>query len=250
MATAEAITNFKSGAGVSDAERTANLVEAQNMAAAMFVDIERDLVRAGITEKELTDAIYKLGQEKYNIRTHWHKRVVRSGPHTLAPFKENLPDRTIAEDDILFVDLGPVFEEYEADFGRTYVLGNDAGKIALRDALEPLWFAIKKRFDESPDMTCEEMYKVTLELTAEAARKSGRAWTYGNDLFCGHLVGNFPHERIPNDKINLYLTTGNPQPVRSLDKKGQQRHWILEIYLYDEAGGYGGFYEQIMTVDY
>ncbi|EPE02848.1 peptidase m24 [Ophiostoma piceae UAMH 11346] len=250
MATAEAIAAFASDAGASGAERTANLVEAQNKAASMFVDIERDLVRSGVTEKDLTDAIYKLGQEKYNVRTHWHKRVVRSGPHTLSPFKENLPDRTIGEDDILFVDLGPVFEEYEADFGRTFVLGSDPDKLALRDALEPLWFAIKQRFDESPNMTCAEMYKETLELTAEAARKNGRQWTYGNDLFCGHLVGNFPHERIPNDKVSLYLTTGNPEPVRSLDNNGQQRHWILEIYLYDEAGGFGGFFEQIMTVDY
>ena len=250
MATPDAITTFASGAGVSGAERTANLVEAQNKAAAMFVDIERDLVRAGVTEKELTDAIYKLGHEKYNVHTHWHKRVVRSGPHTLSPFKESLPDRTIAEDDILFVDLGPVFAEYEADFGRTFVLGSDPDKLALRDALEPLWFAIKQRFDQSPAMTCEEMYRVTLELTADAARSSGRQWTYGNDLFYGHLVGNFPHERIPNDKVSLYLTTGNPEPVRSLDKNGQQRHWILEIYLYDKARGFGGFYEQIMTVDY
>ena len=37
----------------------------------------------------------------------------------------------IADDDILFLDFGPIFEEWEADFGRTFVLGDDA----VRDLL-------------------------------------------------------------------------------------------------------------------
>ncbi|KAG5956298.1 hypothetical protein E4U58_006675, partial [Claviceps cyperi] len=41
------------------------------------------------------------------------------------------PDRMIEEDDILIVDLGPVFEAWEADFGRTFVLGSDAGRLKL-----------------------------------------------------------------------------------------------------------------------
>ena len=40
-------------------------------------------------------------------------------------------DRIIAADDIVYLDLGPVFEEWEADFGRTYVLGDDREKHVL-----------------------------------------------------------------------------------------------------------------------
>lgn len=32
---------------------------------------------------------------------------------------------------MLFLDLGPVFEEWDADFGRTYVVGNDPLKLKL-----------------------------------------------------------------------------------------------------------------------
>ncbi|KAL1889277.1 hypothetical protein Sste5346_009033 [Sporothrix stenoceras] len=250
MATPDAITAPKTGLSETDvpeAQRLANLIEAQNKAAALFADVERDMIRPGVSEKELTDAIYKLGKEKYNVRTHWHRRLVRSGPHTLAMFNDNTDDRVIEADDILYVDLGPVFEAYEADFGRTYVLGNDPNKIALRDALEPLWYAIKAEFDARPDITGEELYDIAVRLTKEAGEKSGLGWKYGN-VFCGHLVGDFPHERIPRDMITLYMTTGNHLPVRTLNAKGQQRHWILEIYLRDEERGYAGFYEQILTV--
>ena len=77
------------------------------------------MIRAGVSEKELSKEIHELGARRHGIKTHWHKRVVRSGPNTLQPYNENPPDRVIEADDILFVDLGPVFEAWEADFGRT-----------------------------------------------------------------------------------------------------------------------------------
>ena len=87
-------------------------------------------------EKTLSNEIHELGAKRHDIRTHWHKRVIRSGPNTLFPYAENPADRVVQEDDILFVDLGQVFEAWEADFGRTFVLGDDPIKKKLRDSLE------------------------------------------------------------------------------------------------------------------
>jgi Xaa-Pro dipeptidase len=41
------------------------------------------------------------------------------------------PDLTVGEGDIVFLNLGPVFEEWEADFGRTFVVGQDPLKRKL-----------------------------------------------------------------------------------------------------------------------
>ena len=68
----------------------------------------------------------------FGTTRHWHKRIIRSGPNTLAPYQENPPDRVIGADDIAFADFGPIFEEYEADFGRTYVFGADPAKHRLQ----------------------------------------------------------------------------------------------------------------------
>lgn len=66
-------------------ERADFLLDAQNKALALFEEIGRDLIRPGITEKELSDNIHELGNKRHNVRTYWHKRVVRSGPNTLLP---------------------------------------------------------------------------------------------------------------------------------------------------------------------
>jgi len=234
MATAATVTPQEAAA------YTASLVEAERQAAAMFIDIE-PLIRVGMSEKELSDAIHKLGEDKYGVKTHWHKRVVRSGPNTLAPFEENPPDRTIEADDILIVDLGPVFEKWEADFGRTYVLGNDPEKIKLRDILEPVWKRVKAIYDERPDMSGEELFAIS---KAEV-EKEGFLW---GAPIAGHIVGNFPHERIPRDKISLYITEGNGSTMVSTGKNGHRRHWILEIHARHPSGRFQGFYEQLLTL--
>ncbi|KAM3502946.1 hypothetical protein MY10362_004506 [Beauveria mimosiformis] len=227
---------------MSEADRAAHLKEAQTKAVALFKEIEETLIRPGVSDKTLSAEIAALGQERHGLETHWHKRIVRSGPNTLAAYKDNPPDRIIEADDILVVDLGPVFEKWEADFGRTYVLGGDPRKLRVRDALEPLWLDIRRRYRERPDMTGAELYAI--------ARSAGEAqgWTWGAHI-AGHIVGAFPHERIPQDQWPLYIAEANTTSMQTVGKDGYMRHWILEIYLHDEEGQFGGFFEQLLTVD-
>ncbi|KAJ5611275.1 hypothetical protein N7510_007994 [Penicillium lagena] len=225
-----------------DKERLANLRDAEYKADQLFREIERDLIRPGITEKDLSQEIHELGAKRFAIKSHWHKRVVRTGENTLCPYSANPPNLVIQADDIMFVDLGPLFEEWEADFGRTFVLGDDPDKIKLRDALEPTWHAVRARFLSNTKMTGEQLYQIAVE---EASK---RGWKFGAQL-AGHLIGNFPHERIPNDKISLYITKGNHQPMNALGADGHRRHWILEIYLHHPSRPIGGFFEQLLTDD-
>jgi Xaa-Pro aminopeptidase len=93
-------------------QRVTELRVAQEKAERLFHEVEaRGLIRADILESQLNQEIYDLAKEMYGISTYWHKRIVRAGTNTLLPYADNPPDRTIAEDDILFLDLGPVFEE-------------------------------------------------------------------------------------------------------------------------------------------
>ncbi|CAK9779435.1 Creatinase/aminopeptidase [Cutaneotrichosporon oleaginosum] len=219
---------------------TAGLVDAEQKAVEMFNEIP-SLITIGMSEKALSDAIHNLGQTKYGVRTHWHKRIIRSGPNTLRPFEDNPPDRNIEADDILIIDLGPVFEQWEADFGRTYVLGDDPEKRALVDALEPLWQRVKARYTAQPDMSGEELYRIAQEETERAG------YDWGAPI-AGHIVGQFPHERIPRDKIALYIAEGNGDTMAKAGKNGHRRHWILEIHARDKLGRYQGFFEQLLTV--
>jgi Xaa-Pro aminopeptidase len=166
---------------------------------------------------------------------------VRSGPNTLHPYRENPPDRVIGEDDIMFLDFGPIFSQWEADFGRTFVLGDDPAKHRLRDALEPTFTEAKQFFLAHPDITGEALFAHVRQLTRDAG------WEYGGP-HAGHLVGEFPHEKIAGDKIDSYIAPGNDVIMRRLDPTGRRCHWILEIHLVDTGRGFGGFYEQLLDI--
>src|SRR3984885_7336649 len=140
--------------------RAAALLQAQERANELFHAIEsKGLIRPGISESKLNQDIYDLAHEMYGISTYWHKRIVRAGRNTLAPYDENPPDLTLGEDDILFLDLGPVFEEWEADFGRTFVVGFDPVKLKLRDDIAKAFADGKKYFQDHPEITGVELFK-------------------------------------------------------------------------------------------
>ncbi len=224
-------------------QRVTELRAAQSKAERLFHEIEaRSLIRAGLSEGQLNAEIYELAREMYGITTYWHKRIVRAGRNTLAPYAENPPDLTIGEDDILFLDLGPVFEDWEADFGRTFVIGSDPLKHKLRDDIAAAFAEGKRYFYETPDITANQLFTYAGSL----AHKFG--WEFGGPI-AGHLIGQFPHEKIAGDKVTLYIHPNSHLPMRSLNEKGQKRHWILEIHFVDREHEIGGFFEELLTVD-
>jgi len=225
-----------------EATRAASLLEAQKKADELFTAVEsRGVIRPHVLESRINQDIYDLAGSMFGVSTYWHKRIVRAGTNTLAPYDENPPDLTVGEDDVVFLDLGPVFEAWEADFGRTFVVGSDPVKIKLRDDISKAFADGKRYFESHPEITSVELYRYVQEL----AVKYG--WEFGGQI-AGHLVGEFPHERIPEDKVTLYVHPDNPNRMRGLDADGRKRHWILEIHFVDRARKIGGFYEELLTL--
>ncbi|KAJ5309234.1 hypothetical protein N7508_004613 [Penicillium antarcticum] len=96
-------------------------------------------------------------------------------------------------------------------------MGHNPHKRKLRDALERIWNTVKARYRENPDMSGEELYSISCEI----AKQEG--WDFGADI-AGHLVGSFPHERIPRDRTSLYITKGNNESMGLSGRDGSKRH--------------------------
>lgn len=222
--------------------RVARLVDAEARAAQLFdAVVAGGLIEPGATERAVSDAVRNLAADRYGVSRFWHKRIVRAGENTLLPYRDNPPDRVLADDDIAFLDFGPLFEDWEADFGRTYVLGADPRKHALVAALEDVWRGGRDFFAATADVTGEQLYAHVCELAAAAG------WEFGGKI-AGHLVGQFPHEKISGSDRHCYIWPGSDRPMRRPDESGLACHWILEVHLVDRAGRFGGFYEQLLDI--
>jgi Xaa-Pro aminopeptidase len=227
-------------AGTNETERRAALVAAEKKALALFDAIEAAaFVAPGRTEREVEDDIYTLALERFGVEQHWHRRIVRAGINTLT-IANDYPDiRTIEADDTVYLDLGPVFEAWEADIGRTYALGGNADKKRLVADLECVFDRVQKHFYASPEITGAQLYGFAQVAAADAG------WAFGG-VIAGHVVGEFSHSTWPGDKDLKRIGPNNPLPMRGLDHLGRTQHWILEIHLVDHARTFGGFYERLL----
>src|SRR6202000_68957 len=116
--------------------RRAELERAQAEALKLFDAIER----------KIEDEIGVLAEREFGVQKHWHRRIVRAGPNTITIAGDNPPVRTIAADDIVYVDLGPVFEAWEADIGKSYVLGSDPEKLRLVKDLPRIFDSVQTHY--------------------------------------------------------------------------------------------------------
>ena len=218
------------------------LADAQRKAEELFAAIvDAGLIKAGLLESELSEQIHELARARFGVRRHWHKRVVRCGPNTVLTYYDEPADRRIAADDLVYLDFGPLFEEWEADFGRTYVLGTDPVKHRLVADIEAAFARGKQRFRDDPRLTAGALY----DFVAELARQAG--WEFGNTS-AGHLIGHFPHETAPANSHRFSIRHGNDLDLREPDASGERRHWILEIHFVDRARMIGGFFEELLTI--
>lgn len=223
-------------------DRAAGLRAAEAKAIALFEEvIARGVLAPGVSERAASDAVRDLAAELYGMRRHWHKRIVRGGPNTLEPYARNPPDRILEADDIAFLDFGPIFEAWEADVGRTYVLGADPVKHRLVADLADVWAAGRAWFEASPDVTGAALHARMHELAADAG------WELGGTI-AGHLVGEFPHETFDPARTQNMIMPGSDRPMRRPLPSGRTAHWILEVHLIDRDRAIGGFYEQLLTL--
>ena len=218
-----------------------NLVEAEQKAQQLFNEIEnKHILVAGNSENKINELIFELAFNMFGIKKYWHKRIVRCGKNTLFPYNENPENLILKKDDILFLDFGPIFEEWEADFGRTYVVGNNPLKKKLKDDIEKAWYEGEKHFKSKTKITGAQLYNYCNEL----AKKYG--WEFGGEI-AGHIIGQYPHEKLEKEDKTNYIHPENHSNMFDLNKKGEKKNWILEIHFVDKEKEIGGFFEQLLA---
>ena len=193
---------------------------ARDMAHELASKIKPDMVEDDAHE------LYKKICLKHGVEKNWHPAKLRFGPNTLKTFKEPSDPYTLQEEDIFYVDIGPVIDGHEADYGETFVLGSNFEHKHVADCS-------KKIFDE----VSEYWHKTKTRGPALYEWATARAKEYGYHLNMGsdgHRIGDFPHHVFFKGAII------------ECDEELLPNAWILEIQLDHPKLKFGAFYEDIL----
>jgi len=217
------------------------LLNAEAITIELFEAVEKNnLIIPGKSEAQLSLEVCNLASEKFGIEKHWHKKIVRSGKNTLCIYPDNPPNEIIHEDDLVILDFGPIVDGYEADLGRTYIVGNNAKTIKIKTDVEKAWYETQAWYKKQSALKSSALFKYVVEKATEYG------YTFAGAI-AGHIVGKFPHEQ-PADPNSLELDVHpeNHNDMFLLDANGHERHWVLELLFIDKENQIGGYFEQLL----
>lgn len=201
------------------------LIRARDRAREMTFELAASL-RPGMTEDD-AHGLYKELSRKFGVEKQWHPPKLRFGKNTLKNFREPSAPHVLQEEDIFFIDIGPVFENHEADYGETFTLGNEFEHKLIANASRKL-FDLVSAFWKTERPSGQRLYGF-----AEAeARRLGYHLNLGSD---GHRIGDFPHQIHFKGSLEECQDSVVPNA------------WILEIHLWNPQRTFGAFFEDLLT---
>jgi Xaa-Pro aminopeptidase len=186
-------------------------------------------VEPGMLEEDATEMIKDLLTERDMLRG-WHDIYIRFGRNTLKTFgAPSDPGVRLGENDIFFIDIGPVWKEWEGDGGETFTVGIDAEMERAAVDVKKLFHIVRHKW-MSTGMSGKALY----EFATEEAKQMG--WELNLDL-SGHRLSDFPHAAIYDG------------PMADIDFKPSPLLWVLEMHVRHPERGFGAFYEDMLLDD-
>jgi methionyl aminopeptidase len=162
----------------------------------------------------------------------WHKTLVRFGRNTTKNYVDaSEPDVRLTEDDIFFVDIGPIWDDTEGDGGGTFVVGSqpDADMKRCTVDVKRIFETVRQQWMAST-MTGKELYDFAIGAAADLG------WILNLGL-TGHRLSDYPHKA----HFAGTLGTVSIHPSPNL--------WILEIQIRHPSKPFGGFFEDLLLTN-
>lgn len=202
------------------------LVSAQASAWKLLNQLANE-IKPGMTEIEAS-LIYKDLQLRSGAEKYWHPPKIRFSKNTLCAFRDpSDAEVVLQENDIYFLDLGPIYQGYEGDVGKTFTIGKSEPARKVIECCENLFFELKNKF-LSEGLSGQDLYAL-----AETRANEMGYELVGNGAE-GHRISEFPHA--------LHFRGS----LKSLKRRPISNRWILEVQLRDLKNRIGAFYEDIL----
>src|ERR1700733_9558636 len=186
-------------------------------------------IRPGLLEEEAVALASSILAER-DMRRGWHKVNLRFGINTTLHFHSpSQPGVVLGNNDIFFIDIGPVFERWEGDGGDTFVVGQNAELARCARDARAVFHATRRRW-LADGLNGGALYDFA---GAEDARLG---WVLNLDMN-GHRISDFPHAAIFKG------------PLSQIDFRPSAGLWVLEIQIRHPSESFGAFFEDILLDD-
>ncbi|MGC1459601.1 MAG: M24 family metallopeptidase [Steroidobacteraceae bacterium] len=187
------------------------------------------VIRPGMLEEDAVTLANGMLAER-QMRRGWHKVNLRFGVNTTLHFHTpSQPGVVLGENDIFFIDIGPVFEHWEGDAGDTFVVGEDADLVRCANDARAVFHAARRQW-LAEGLSGRALY----EFAATEASRLG--WVLNLDMN-GHRISDFPHKAI---------FTGS---LAEIDFAPSAGLWVLEIQIRHPTRPFGAFFEDLLLED-
>jgi len=225
MAEAATETMRQAQEGVGANYDAAMLMEARARTRQAIADIAAGIA-PGMAEEAAMELAFKVLTDA-GLRRGWHGVHVRFGANTLKNFGEpSEPGTVLRDDDIFFIDIGPVWEKWEGDGGDTFVVGADPVMHAAARDVKVLFDKVEARW-RGEGLTGMALYEYA------AAEAVAMGWVLNLDM-AGHRLADFPHSAIHKGA----LAEAPYSPSAGL--------WVLEIQIRHPILPISAFYEDLL----
>lgn len=203
----------------------AMMIETRERTHAAMHEVAR-LIVPGMAE-EAAVALMRRTLKGLGMLRGWHGIHVRFGRNTLENYDHpSVPGVVLGDNDIFFVDIGPVWQGHEGDAGATFVVGDDPEMHSAARDVKRVFDATHARWREG-GLTGPELYRFA---GLEAARLG---WELNLDM-AGHRLSDFPHA-VKHDG-----------PLLEADYVPSAGLWVLEIQIRHPVRPFGAFYEDLL----
>jgi hypothetical protein len=186
-------------------------------------------IRPGMVEEEAVALANSLLAQR-QMRRGWHKVNLRFGVNTTLHFHTaSQPGVVLGENDVFFIDIGPVFEHWEGDAGDTFVVGHDADLARCAADARAVFHAARRRW-LAGGLSGRGLYDFA------AAEASRLGWVLNLDMN-GHRISDFPHKAIFSGSL------------AQIDFAPSAGLWVLEIQIRHPTRPFGAFFEDLLLED-
>lgn len=209
-------------------------LEARNFTRAIGAEIAGN-IKLGMTEKEIEEAA-SLVFNKNGVKQHWHMPIIGVGEgstklksvYALASSYFARYTRILRENDIVLIDIAPVYNGYPADYTINHVMGGNPDLEALVAYAHDVSLKIAGHVKEG--MVVADVFHWAGELIG---KNPDYTLAYPPFISMGHRICRIPlpWQKFPEAGLNYLLFKTRGPFITSANNTMMNGLWTIEPYI-------------------